>query len=68
MTAYVIVDIDVHDPLDMRNTKNLRLLPWNYMAANTSRAAAIPKRSKAIGRRVVWSFCNLKVLSRQRSG
>ena len=54
MSAYVIVDIDVHDPVGYEEYKKLAPAAVRYTVANMSRAADIPKRLKAVGHRAVW--------------
>jgi uncharacterized protein (DUF1330 family) len=54
MTAYVIVDIDVHDPVgydEYKNSAAAGVYGGKYIARS-----ARQKRSKVIGRRADWSF------------
>lgn len=54
MTAFVIVDIDVHDSFGYEEYKKLAQPLWSYTAANMSPAVARRKLRKAIGRRAAW--------------
>ena len=54
MSAYVIVDIDVHDPVGYEDYKHLRRRAWLPTAAGTWRAAGRSRHSKATGRPAAW--------------
>jgi hypothetical protein len=68
MTAYVIVDIKVTDPVRYEGYKKLAAPTVELYGENTSRAAARRKSWKESGPPIAWWFCNSKAWNRQKPG
>lgn len=54
MTAYVVVDINVTDPVGYEEYKKLAPPSLAAYGGNMSHAAGAPKHSRAAGRRAAW--------------
>ncbi len=68
MTAYVIVDINVTDPIRYEDYKRLAAPTVELYGGKYIAAAVKRKHSKETGHRLAWSFFSSIALNRPKAG